>query len=423
VLSAFSLGIKQTPGALLAQSPLWQPAPGTTWQIQFTGLPIETSFSVAMYDIDMFDSDASLVASLHAQGRQVVCYISAGSWEDWRPDANQFPPSVLGNDYAGWPGEKWLDIRQLDLLAPIMRARLDLCQAKGFDGVDPDNLDGYQNITGFPLTYQDQLTYNRWLADEAHARGLAIGLKNDPDQVNDLLNYFDWALTESCFEQNWCNQVLPFIQAGKAVFAIEYTDTGMTTGQFCPQANALGISGILKHRNLDGWQQTCGTQSSFRIDRQGHLFSDGSFNCGLASACLNAGVGADLAERIDVSEEVEAGDLVELDPEHPIHYRKARNSELMAGVIASSPGFVLGNRSENGILDARPTLALLGRVLIKATTENGPIYPGDLLSVSKSQPGYAMRCANRRVCDGALVGKALEALDSDKGSLLILLMR
>jgi hypothetical protein len=150
-----------------------------------------------------------------------------------------------------------LDVRQIDQLAPIMRARLDACRAKGFDGIEPDNIDGYTNDTGFPLTAQHQLTYNIWLANEAHERGLSIGLKNDPDQVVELLPYFDWALTEDCFDQGWCDQLTPFVNAGKAVFAAEYTDTGMTTTQFCPQANALNFNGILKHRNLDAWRQAC----------------------------------------------------------------------------------------------------------------------------------------------------------------------
>jgi hypothetical protein len=218
---------------------------------------VDQSFNVAMYDIDLFDNDASVVSALHAQGRHVVCYLSAGSWENWRPDANQFPTIVLGKNYTGWPGERWLDIRRIDLLGPIMRHRLDLCKAKGFDAVEPDNIDGYTNDTGFPLTYQDQLAYNRWFAAEAHARGLPIGLKNDADQVADLLPYFDWALTEDCFDQGWCDQVVPFVNAGKAVFAAEYTDTGMTLARFCPQANALNFNAILKHRDLDAWRQAC----------------------------------------------------------------------------------------------------------------------------------------------------------------------
>ena len=234
----------------------WQPEVDTTWQWQLGG-DIDQSFDVDMYDIDLFDSDAGMVEALHDQGRMVICYISVGSWEDWRPDKDQIPSSVIGKKYEGWPGEKWLDISQIDLLAPVMRARLDMCRAKGFDGIEPDNIDSYTNDTGFPLTYEDQLEYNIWLANEAHQRGLSIGLKNDPDQVGDLLPYFDWALTEDCFDEDWCEQMLPFIAAGKPIFAAEYTDTGMTTDQFCPQAQEMGISAILKHRDLDAYLEDC----------------------------------------------------------------------------------------------------------------------------------------------------------------------
>jgi hypothetical protein len=238
----------------------WQPPVNATWQWQLSDPPIDQSFAVDMYDIDMFDNDASTVAALHAQGRKVVCYISVGSWEDWRPDADQFPVSVLGNDYDGWPGEKWLDIRQIDLLAPIMRARFDQCEAKDFDGIEPDNIDGYTNNTGFPLTYQDQIDYNIWLANEAHAHGLSIGLKNDDEQVTDLLPYFDWAMTEDCFADDWCSEMTPFVAAGKAVFAAEYTDV-MTVRDFlntvCPQAQAMQFGAILKDRDLGSWRQAC----------------------------------------------------------------------------------------------------------------------------------------------------------------------
>lgn len=238
----------------------WKPPVNPTWQWQLTDPPIDPSFDVDMYDIDMFDNDASTVAALHAEGRKVFCYVSVGSWEDWRPDAYQFPESVIGNDYEGWPDEKWLDIRQIDLLAPIIRARFDLCKAKGFDGIEPDNIDGFTNDTGFPLTYQDQLEYNIWLADEAHARGLSIGLKNDDDQAEDLWSYFDWAMTEDCFVDDWCHEMEPFIAAGKAVFAAEYTDQ-MSTWEFwsevCPEAEAKAFSVILKNRDLDAWRRGC----------------------------------------------------------------------------------------------------------------------------------------------------------------------
>ena len=123
--------------------------------------------------------------------------------------------------------------------------------------MEPDNVDGYQNATGFPLTAADQLRFNRWLAQEAHARGLAIGLKNDADQTPDLVADFDFALTEDCFDQGWCDLTQPFLQSGKPVLDAEYTDTGISLTAFCPRAKELGIAAILKHRNLDAWRQTC----------------------------------------------------------------------------------------------------------------------------------------------------------------------
>jgi len=104
---------------------------------------------------------------------------------------------VLGRT-NGWPGEKWLDIRQLKVLAPIMKARMDQCVARGFDGVEFDNVDGYANPTGFSLTAANQLRYNSWLANQAHLRNLSAALKNDLGQVKTLFPYFDWALDEQC---------------------------------------------------------------------------------------------------------------------------------------------------------------------------------------------------------------------------------
>ncbi len=251
-----------TPTALPTATPTptplvwWHPPSVVDWQIQYVGT-IDTAVPAEVFDLDMFETSAALVASLHARGKKVVCYINVGAWENWRPDRDQFPPEVLGKPYEGWPGERWLDIRRIDLLAPIMRARLNLCKAKGFDGVHADNMDGYQNDTGFPLTYADQVRYNRWIAREAHARGLAIGLKNDPDQVRDLRYNFDWAMTEDCIAEGWCETLRPFQWLGKPVIAVEYTDTGMTKARMCAEARRLGINALLKHRNLDAFRRTC----------------------------------------------------------------------------------------------------------------------------------------------------------------------
>lgn len=242
-----NLSITINPGGV------WQPALNTSWQWQLT-TPVDQTVNAQMYDIDLFDNDASVVASLHAQGRKVICYISVGTFENWRPDAASFPAVVLGNAVSGWPGENWLDVRRLDILGPIMTARLDLCKSKGFDGVEPDNVDGYTNGTGFPLTAQDQINYNIFIANQAHARGLSVALKNDVDQVQALVPYFDWTLNEQCFQYSECSTLTPFTAAGKAVFEVEYN---LSTSQFCPQANALNFNAMQKNLNLDSFRIPC----------------------------------------------------------------------------------------------------------------------------------------------------------------------
>ncbi|MBN1449398.1 MAG: endo alpha-1,4 polygalactosaminidase [Anaerolineales bacterium] len=233
----------------------WHPAPGLTWQWQLTG-KLDLDLQTDVIDIDL-DVGKSVVDHYHSKGTKVICYISVGSYENWRTDADQFPDEVLGKDYEGWSGEKWLDIRRIDLLAPIILARLDECAAKGFDGVEPDNMQIWDNDTGFPLTYEDQLRYALWLADEAHKRGLAIGQKNAPDQTKDLVEIYDFAITEDAFYYDWAKDMLPYIQAGKPVFAAEYTDLPGDFQEFCRQSKGLGFSTILKHRDLDAWLETC----------------------------------------------------------------------------------------------------------------------------------------------------------------------
>ena len=44
-----------------------------------------------------------------------------------------------------------------------MEARMDSCRDEGFDGIKPDNIDGFLNDTGYDLAYKDQLAYI-WLA-------------------------------------------------------------------------------------------------------------------------------------------------------------------------------------------------------------------------------------------------------------------
>ncbi len=224
-----------------------------SWQIQYTGV-IDVDLNVEMFNLDLFDTPPDIIETLHQRGIFVMCYFSAGSYEDWRPDASRFPSEILGKEMVGWSGEQWLDIRRLDVFAPVMEARLELAVQKGCDGVDPDNVNGYVNDSGFPLTYEDQLAYNIFLAQAAHARGLAIGLKNDLAQIPDLLPYFDWMLNEECFTFRECDQLLPFVQSGKPVFVIEYQ---LPPQAFCSQANQMSLNALHKNLELDAYRTDC----------------------------------------------------------------------------------------------------------------------------------------------------------------------
>jgi hypothetical protein len=230
----------------------WRPAVGTTWQWQLTGT-IDQSVAATVYGVDGFDTPVSTVAALHAKGRKVICYINAGAWEDWRPDASAFPASVLGTS-NGWDGERWLDIRRADVLGPIMAKRFDMCRRNGYDAVEPDNLDGYANASGFPLTADQQLAYNRLMADLAHARGMSIGLKNDLDQLRELEPAFDFAVNEECYAYDECDLLKPFIAADKAVLHVEYSGS---TGTFCPATTSLRFSSMLKDLDLTAWRDPC----------------------------------------------------------------------------------------------------------------------------------------------------------------------
>jgi hypothetical protein len=231
----------------------WKPTVGQTWQWQLTGT-LDKSVAAEVYDVDGANTSAGDVAALKSAGRHVICYVNVGAHEDFRTDAKNFPESVQGKGLDGWPGEKWLDIRRWDVLEPLLTARFKQCKDKGFDAVEPDNVDGYSNSSGFPLTAADQLTFNRHVADLAHRTGLGVGLKNDVEQAPALAPAFDFAVNEECARYNECDNLKIFPNAGKPVFHVEYDGS---TGSFCAKTKALHFSSMKKKLALDAWRETC----------------------------------------------------------------------------------------------------------------------------------------------------------------------
>jgi hypothetical protein len=234
-----------TPGG--GSAAVWHPAPTTdAWQWQLQG-KIDTGVDAAVFDVDGFETPRSTVRTLHRQGRKAICYLDVGSWESYRPDAGQFPRSVIGNRYEGFPDERWLDIRHFQSFAAPLRRRIAMCSRKGFDAVEPDNIAGWENKTGFPITRADQLRFNRWIANQVHSRGMAVALKNDGGQVKQLVGLFDFAIVEQCFQYEECGVYEPFVEQGKAVFEAEYE---LDPAQFCSAAEAIEFSAIRKSYDL-----------------------------------------------------------------------------------------------------------------------------------------------------------------------------
>ncbi|MBM3136901.1 MAG: endo alpha-1,4 polygalactosaminidase [Chloroflexi bacterium] len=235
----------------------WIPAPGQRLQIQFIDYPVDLTIQADIFDVDLFEIPQQTIDELHQNGKKVICYINAGAWEDFRPDADQFPSSVVGRDYDGWYGEKWLDVSRYYLFSRIIEARFDLAVRKGCDAVETDNVQNHLQPTGFEITAEDQLSYNLWLSSLAHERSMGIGLKNNPEQVFDLLAYYDFAIIEDCAIYAECTDFRAFIDKGKAVFQIEYTDQFDSMKQFCAPSLEMAFGGLFKHRQLDSWVQFC----------------------------------------------------------------------------------------------------------------------------------------------------------------------
>jgi hypothetical protein len=254
-------GVQSDPHDAATTAPsgdVWKPKPGTRWQWDLSGEVSKLDVAADVYDIDGFETDAALVAQLHAMGKKAICYLSVGTSEPGRPDAKDFPKAALGKYWPEWE-ETYIDIRS-EAVRTIMKKRLDMCKSKGFDGVEPDNMDmfeGGMSDTGFPLTEADGIAYAKWLASEVHARGMSIGQKNASSITSAIESLYDWGLTEDCFADGWCNEMKSYPDAGKALFMCEYTDTKVDFKAACAAAKQSNFSAILKKRELDAWVQYC----------------------------------------------------------------------------------------------------------------------------------------------------------------------
>jgi hypothetical protein len=270
----------------------WQP--GVKWQIVIDdpidiNKPLEPA-DVRVWVIDYFHAEQNreIIPFLKAAhpDNVVLCYINAGAIQENEEDYPQFPPEAIGNSYDGFP-EWWVDVSNPQVVE-FMKNRLTVAASVGCDGVDADNIDGWdpESKTGFGITKADSINYIKALAAHAHSlttqRGapLMFGQKNSQQLCPDLADHVDFALLENCQASgDWCGDFQPYVTgSGRSdgrrlpVFDIEYPDSpgdSQSWEQFCGRDPATvgnaGISTILKYSTsqVDGWVQYCDSESQY----------------------------------------------------------------------------------------------------------------------------------------------------------------
>ena len=283
-------------GAAAAPAQSWEPPAGARWQYQLEssdkslkstgGIDVNICQPPAgggrcvrpqVFDIDLYEDgqvsgndhtvNTAAVNAIHRRGGHAVCYLSAGTAENFRPDYDKYVQfdrthghSLIGKPFSGrFPNEYWLNLNnnrgQRDFILRQLAARTRKCANAGFDAVEFDNVETYAQptrVTGWHVSAHTQLIFNTALAKMAHSNGLSVGLKNDLGQVPRLEPKFDFAINEQCFQYHECtNNPSPgykaFLRDGKPVFQVEYR---IPPSSFCSDANRLGISSIKKAKNF-----------------------------------------------------------------------------------------------------------------------------------------------------------------------------
>lgn len=231
------------------------------WDIQLSNPIISvndsTNTKLSWIELDI-DTDINTLNHYHQNGVQTVCYFSAGSAEKWRADFKNYPKTILGRTYVGFSDERWVNIKD-DRLKPILQNRIAQCKAKGFFAVDPDNMNGYLQKTGFTIKKTDQIIFNKWLATEIHKNGMKAILKNTTELLSNLKYDFDANLTESCMKDSFCDQTKIFISLNKPVYNIEYLDSNLSQASICNYFKSSPINTIIKSStfNIDSFRSKC----------------------------------------------------------------------------------------------------------------------------------------------------------------------
>ncbi|KAK7422825.1 hypothetical protein QQX98_001387 [Neonectria punicea] len=273
-------GNDSTPTTENNTTSIWQPAISDSWQIVLLK-PIKVDDDgtvtpdVKVFDLDVYDNDADTIKALQKAGKKVICYFSAGSWENWRDDKDDFQKADLGKVLDGWPDERWIDVRSNNV-RKIMKKRIKYAADKGCDAIDPDNVDGFQNDNGLDMTAKDAVDFIKFLSETAASYNMSTGLKNAGDIIADVLEYVHFSVNEQCVEYSECETFAAFIEADKPVFNIEYPTgtfnnvSASVKDEICSHSgNSTGTEGfstVIKKLKLDGWVEFCGQEKTYTTE-------------------------------------------------------------------------------------------------------------------------------------------------------------
>jgi hypothetical protein len=216
--------------------------------------PLSTKGDLIILDANL--QSAATIKQQKAQGKKVICYISAGSIENWRSDAKEAMSTVsLGKKYKGFEAtEQWVNLLEWQTAKPIMESRINQAASKGCDGVEFDNIDchdhGPQCVPGASKEQlrKKQVEYIRWLSQRARSKGLAVGLKNVNGIVDQVVQYGDFAIEEANPASEFA-KFGKFIAQNKAVLSVHYHDHG---GKICALAKQNNM--LTKYKSRSGWK-------------------------------------------------------------------------------------------------------------------------------------------------------------------------
>ena len=181
------------------------------------------SESVDVYIVDLFDAGSSSITTLQSSGIKVMCEMSIGAVSSGDSDYSSFTANsdILGDD-------TWLDIRS-STVSTLINARLQVALDNGCDGVLFTNAENFNEDTTFSITENNQISYNRSLAEDAHTYGLTVGIQIDDKFaqtiLDDLVSSFDFLIVKDTYTNSYTEYTSMFLNKNKPVIDIETTST------------------------------------------------------------------------------------------------------------------------------------------------------------------------------------------------------